>query len=371
MYNSGTLNLSVGNLLLCGGFDAAVAGTLNVGGNPTANSTALISSAAVITGQFATANLPVGYELQYTTYQLNLVHAYCTWATAAGGSWATAANWSPGWAPSARGGQATINAATTSPLTITLDGPQTVGSLLLGNVASNTTGYTLSAGSGGAADPGQRRQRGHDHDYGRQPRDFRARGPGRRGNGHARRRRDADHQRQHQPVGSQRADAQRPRHAGPRGRRRFHRRHDDRPRRHGCDAEPEHGRHLTINAGGTLTQSGGWVSATGLVSNNGLYTINGSNLTASGGLTNYATLAVTGGGSVAGNVTNYYGAALNANGATVSGSLTNYGALTQSGPLNLGTLSNYGVVTVNPGGAMSGGGTFTNYSAASSTATAT
>ena len=37
-----------------------------------------------------------------------------------------------------------INASTTAALTITLDGPQTVGSLVLGNSASATAGYTLS-----------------------------------------------------------------------------------------------------------------------------------------------------------------------------------------------------------------------------------
>jgi formylglycine-generating enzyme len=71
------------------------------------------------------------------------------WAAAAGGSWATAGNWLPNSVPNAQGALAQVNAPTTSPITITLDGPQTVGSLLLGNSANSATGYTLSAGSAG------------------------------------------------------------------------------------------------------------------------------------------------------------------------------------------------------------------------------
>jgi autotransporter-associated beta strand protein len=50
--------------------------------------------------------------------------------------------------PNAAGGIAVINAPTTTAVTITLDKPQTLGALLLGNSASTTVGYTLSgAGS--------------------------------------------------------------------------------------------------------------------------------------------------------------------------------------------------------------------------------
>ena len=51
--------------------------------------------------------------------------------------------------PNGRNVGAEINAPTTTPITITLDGTQTLGALLLGNSASSTTGYTISAGSGG------------------------------------------------------------------------------------------------------------------------------------------------------------------------------------------------------------------------------
>ncbi len=46
--------------------------------------------------------------------------------------------------PNAAGAAATINVPTSLPLTVTIDTPQTIGTLLFGNSASATTGYTLS-----------------------------------------------------------------------------------------------------------------------------------------------------------------------------------------------------------------------------------
>ena len=75
---------------------------------------------------------------------------------AASGSWNNLSNWAnwPGNGivnspPFGAGVQVAINAATTTPLSITLDSPQTVGTLIFGNSASNTAGYTLAAGSAG------------------------------------------------------------------------------------------------------------------------------------------------------------------------------------------------------------------------------
>jgi autotransporter-associated beta strand protein len=69
-----------------------------------------------------------------------------SWSSALSGSWSTAGNWG-GAAPGAVGAIVAINAPTTTPLTVTLDRPQTVGTLELGNSGNTSVGYTLS-GSG-------------------------------------------------------------------------------------------------------------------------------------------------------------------------------------------------------------------------------
>jgi autotransporter-associated beta strand protein len=68
------------------------------------------------------------------------------WASAASGNWTDATKWTGG-VPGAIGAGVVINAPTTSPLTVTVNAPQVVGSLELGNSASGSTGYTIS-GSG-------------------------------------------------------------------------------------------------------------------------------------------------------------------------------------------------------------------------------
>jgi autotransporter-associated beta strand protein len=72
--------------------------------------------------------------------------AYGVWVSAVSGSWSNSGNWTGG-VPDVAGAAAAINASTTAALTVTLDAPQTVGTLLLGNSGSATKGYTL-AGSG-------------------------------------------------------------------------------------------------------------------------------------------------------------------------------------------------------------------------------
>jgi len=70
-----------------------------------------------------------------------------TWAVG-NGNWSNAANWTggPPLPPSADGATAAINVSTAAPVTITLDVPQTIGTLLLGSGVPGV-GYTLS-GSG-------------------------------------------------------------------------------------------------------------------------------------------------------------------------------------------------------------------------------
>ena len=65
------------------------------------------------------------------------------WSAAVSGNWSSAGNWIGG-VPNAIGAIAAINASTTAALTITLDKPQTVALLQLGNSGSTTSGYTVS-----------------------------------------------------------------------------------------------------------------------------------------------------------------------------------------------------------------------------------
>jgi autotransporter-associated beta strand protein len=72
-----------------------------------------------------------------------------SWAAAVSGSWSNAGNW-VGAVPNGIATGAVFNPSTTAALTVTLDAPQAVGSLLLGNSGSAAVGYTLSGvGSNG------------------------------------------------------------------------------------------------------------------------------------------------------------------------------------------------------------------------------
>ena len=145
---SGALNLAAGNVFTSSGV-ASFGGTLNLF-NATGGSLDLINYLSH-SGSFSTATgIPLGYMLSYTPSQLDLVITPPNvWVAAVSGSWSTAGNWTNG-VPSGDGVAVTINASTTSPLTISLTGPETVGTLTLGNSASATTGYTI-AGSGSGA----------------------------------------------------------------------------------------------------------------------------------------------------------------------------------------------------------------------------
>ncbi|MGA2258995.1 MAG: PEP-CTERM sorting domain-containing protein, partial [Thermoguttaceae bacterium] len=67
------------------------------------------------------------------------------WASRISGNWSNSSNWSGG-VPNADSAVAVISASTTAALTVTLDAPQTVGTLVLGS-GNPGVGYTLS-GSG-------------------------------------------------------------------------------------------------------------------------------------------------------------------------------------------------------------------------------
>jgi autotransporter-associated beta strand protein len=110
-------------------------------------------TAASSTPQFADeifVSNPATFSYTMPGYSVNTialtVASASVWSTAAGGSWNLTGNWTGG-LPNAAGAIAAINASTTSAQTVTLDAPQTVGTLFLGNSGGTTVGYTLS-GSG-------------------------------------------------------------------------------------------------------------------------------------------------------------------------------------------------------------------------------
>jgi len=81
-----------------------------------------------------------GYSV--TTIGLT-VAPIAVWSTVVSGSWSSAGNWTGG-VPNAIGAGAVFSISTTAALTITLDKPQTVGTLLLGNLGNASVGYTLT-----------------------------------------------------------------------------------------------------------------------------------------------------------------------------------------------------------------------------------
>jgi len=68
------------------------------------------------------------------------------WTSAVNGNWSDSSKWA-GSVPNGVGAAAAFSAATTAPITVTLDVPVTLGSLQFGNTGSASTGYTL-VGSG-------------------------------------------------------------------------------------------------------------------------------------------------------------------------------------------------------------------------------
>ena len=77
------------------------------------------------------------------------MQAVPNWITA-NGSWNNAANWNNDLVAGGVGREAALYAPTMTGINVTLDAAQTVGLLTLGNSASASTGYTISAGSGGS-----------------------------------------------------------------------------------------------------------------------------------------------------------------------------------------------------------------------------
>jgi autotransporter-associated beta strand protein len=145
----GTLNLNLGNLLSVAGGTAALSGALNIQGTPSGSIVDLMSYPHY-TGSFSTSTPEAGYNLVYTPTELELVQAVtgpATWNVATSGSWTVGTNWSSGTSPTGVGVMAVLGTATTSPTTISLDSPQTLGTLTFANSAAS---YTLTPGAAGS-----------------------------------------------------------------------------------------------------------------------------------------------------------------------------------------------------------------------------
>ena len=107
-------------------------------------------TAASATPQFADEIFigdPANFSYTMPGYSVNTIAltaaTVAVWKTAASGNWSPAGNWT-GDVPNATGAVAAINASTAASRTITLDAPQTVGTLFLGNAGGTTVGYTLN-----------------------------------------------------------------------------------------------------------------------------------------------------------------------------------------------------------------------------------
>jgi autotransporter-associated beta strand protein len=147
----GTLNLNFGTLFSISSTTAAFGGTLNLtnlsGSSLGANSYELIAypnATASGSFHFASSASFAGYQLENINHQLDLVKA-TAWNVSHSGSWNTGSNWSSNSVPSGAGVSVLLANATTSRTTISLDSPQTLGTLAF----TNTAGYALTTGTSG------------------------------------------------------------------------------------------------------------------------------------------------------------------------------------------------------------------------------
>jgi autotransporter-associated beta strand protein len=147
--SSGSLNLSMGSLFTSSNA-AKLGGRLNLFGAATAATEELISYPS-FSGSFSSTSLnsgsmPKGYSLLYTPRQLDLV---LNQFIPAGNSlnWSDSSNWTFGTASNGASQPAVLNASTTSAVTVTLDEPVTLGTLVLGNSGSTSAGYSISGSS--------------------------------------------------------------------------------------------------------------------------------------------------------------------------------------------------------------------------------
>ncbi len=149
----GSLDLTIGDILTSTG-SASLGGTLNLAGSYASLPAVLMNYPGFATGTFSNVTLNgtslVPADLSYLNGNLELTGTAAAtitviyWTSATSGNWSLDANWS-GTHPNAIGFSAVFSgSASNTPLTVTLDAPQTVGTLVFGNTGSAGTSYTLT-----------------------------------------------------------------------------------------------------------------------------------------------------------------------------------------------------------------------------------
>ena len=147
---AGAVNLTVGNLLTTNTNDA-FGGTLNLSG-ATAAGAELISYGSYSGSQFTTVdingNVLPGSYLVYTANAVDLPGSpssgTAAWASGAG-NWSVGP-WSPNTAPTKAGNTAILNNSSSALVSVVIDVPVSVGTLVLGNADfSTSSGFSISA----------------------------------------------------------------------------------------------------------------------------------------------------------------------------------------------------------------------------------
>jgi autotransporter-associated beta strand protein len=148
--SGGVLNLNTSSLLTANAL-STLGGTINVFGS-TSGTAELISFTGSASGTFTAGTImPAGYTIGFnsTDTQLDLLKMStgpATWNVSTSGSWNTGGNWTTNpTVPSGVGVTAVLGSATNLPTTISLDSPQTLGTLTF----ANSAGYTLAPGTSG------------------------------------------------------------------------------------------------------------------------------------------------------------------------------------------------------------------------------
>ena len=148
----GALNLAATNSALQVSGSVQLGGTLNVIGDTGAEILMTFNSNPGSTQFSASTGIAPGFTLSYTSTDMAIVSAGPpSWINTSGGSWNTVGNWLGGTvAGTAAGQQAVVTVSAGAAVTITLDTPQTLGVLTLGDSTSTLTAYTLAPGVSGS-----------------------------------------------------------------------------------------------------------------------------------------------------------------------------------------------------------------------------
>jgi autotransporter-associated beta strand protein len=160
---AGTLNLNASRLLTSSGIASFYSGSvLNLSGAiPPAAETSMgqtiiaynnldLSNPAFTTVDYNGSPVPSS-DLSYTYSGLvlqNFVVGPPTWISPISGNWSQGGNWNTSQVPNGAGQTAVFSGTSANaPVTVTLDVPQTVGTLMLGNSSGPSTSYTIGNSS--------------------------------------------------------------------------------------------------------------------------------------------------------------------------------------------------------------------------------